>query len=127
MVVLLNVLGIILLSFLLFNVVLYFVEPSLIAITFSFVLRIFKRNPPFVNIDEFFPKHTLLKENWQVIQEELIELLKNQNQIPKFHEIDKIQRHIADRDDAAWRVYMFKAYDNWQQENCDKAPKLRPF
>lgn len=123
MVVFFNILGIIVLSFLLFNVVLYFLEPSLIAITFSFVLRIFKRNPPFVNIEEFFPDHALLKENWEVIQAELVELLKNQNQIPKFHEIDKIQRHIADRDDAAWRVYMFKAYDNWQQENCDKAPK----
>jgi len=118
-----NILGLLVLGFIILNVILYFVEPSLIAITFSFILRIFKRNPPFVEIDKHFPQHSLLKDNWKLIQEELVEVLKNENQIPKFHEIDKIQRFISDKDNSAWRVFMFKAYDNWQEENCNRAPK----
>lgn len=121
--IILEILGVILLAFILLNVILYFVEPSLIAITFSLVLRIFKKNPPIVNVDEFFPQHKILKDNWKVIQEELIEVLKNENDIPKFHEVDKIQRFISDKDKSAWRVFMFKAYDNWQDANCAKAPK----
>lgn len=65
----------------------------------------------------------MLKDNWRTIQEELIELLKNENDIPKFHEVDKIQKFIANKDQAAWRVFMFKAYGNWQEGNCNKAPK----
>lgn len=121
--IILQILGIILLAFILLNVILYFVEPSLIAITFSLVLRLFKKNPPIVDVDEFFPDHQLLKDNWKVIQEELLEVLKNENNIPKFHEVDKIQRFVSNKDNAAWRVFMFKAYDNWQASNCEKAPK----
>ena len=99
--IILQILGVILLAFILLNVILYFVEPSLIAITFSLVLRLFKRNPPIVDVDEFFPDHQLLKDNWKVIQEELIEVLKNENNIPKFHEVDKIQRFVSDKDKAA--------------------------
>ncbi|WP_323757747.1 aspartyl/asparaginyl beta-hydroxylase domain-containing protein [Roseivirga sp.] len=121
--IILQILGVILLAFILLNVILYFVEPSLIAVTFSLVLRVFKKNPPIVDLDEFFPDHQLLKDNWKVIQEELFKVLKNENNIPKFHEVDKIQRFVSDKDKSAWRVFMFKAYDNWQAANCEKAPK----
>jgi ornithine lipid ester-linked acyl 2-hydroxylase len=121
--VILTILGILITLFLLLNLVLYFLEPSLIAITFSFILRFFKKNPPIVDADKFFPMHQLLKDNWQTIQAELIELLKNENSIPKFHEVDRIQRFISDKDQSAWRVFMFKAYDNWQEANVAKAPK----
>jgi len=73
MIVLQVILGIVLL-FILLNVVLYFIEPSLIAITFSLVLRMFFKNPPMVSLEKYFPEHKLLKDNWKVIQEELIYL-----------------------------------------------------
>ncbi len=121
--IILEILAIFLGCFFLFNLILYFVEPSLIAITFSLVLRLFYKNPPMVDLEKHFSKHQLLKDNWRTIQEELIELLKNENDIPKFHEVDKIQKFIANKDQAAWRVFMFKAYGNWQEGNCNKAPK----
>ena len=109
--------------FLLLNVILYFLEPSLIAISFSLILRLFYKNPPMVDLEEHFPMHKKLKDNWKTIQAELVELLKNENDIPQFDEVDKIQKFITNKDSGAWRVFMFKAYDNWQKENCDKAPK----
>ena len=57
------------------------------------------------------------------IKNELIEVLKDEKSIPKFHEVDKIQRFINDGDKSPWRVFMFKAYDNWQENNCSKAPE----
>jgi beta-hydroxylase len=102
---------------------LYIIEPSLLALPFSFVLRLFFKNDPIVPMDDFFPESKVLRDNVQVIQEELMEVLKNQSNIPKFHEIDKIQKYISATDDVAWRVFMFKAYDNWMVENCEMAPK----
>ena len=119
----LEIIGIVLLAFLVLNVILYFVEPSLIAITFSLVLRLFFRNPPMVDMEKHFKAHQILKDNWKVIQEELLEVLRDEKSIPKFHEVDKIQRFINDGDKSPWRVFMFKAYDNWQEKNCEKAPK----
>lgn len=119
----LEIIGIVIGVFLLFNVVLYLIEPSLIAITFSLILRAVFKNPPMVSLEKYFPEHKLLKDNVKVIQEELIEVLKDEKSIPKFHEVDKIQRFISDQDQSAWRVFMFKAYDNWQETNCAKAPK----
>lgn len=107
----------------LINLILYFLEPSLIAVTFSLILRLFLKNPPIVDINKHFQKHKILKEQWKTIQTELITLLAEEESIPKFHEVDKIQRFVSDRDEASWRVFMFKAYDNWQAANCQKAPE----
>lgn len=121
--IILQVLGSIILVFLLLNFLLYFIEPSLIAISFSLILRLFKSNPPIVDLEKHFKGHELLKDNWQLIRDELIEVLKVEDSIPKFHEVDKIQRFINDDDKAAWRVFMFMAYGNWQETNCARAPK----
>lgn len=121
--IILQVIAWILVGFILFNVVLYIVEPSLIAVTFSLVLRLFFRNPPMIDMEKEFKDHQILKDNWETIRAELLEVLKDEEAIPKFHEVDKIQRFINDGDKSPWRVFMFKAYDNWQDSNCAKAPK----
>ena len=118
----LQVIGGIIAFFLILNIILYFVEPSLIAISFSLILRLFKRNPPMVDLEKHFKEHLLLKNNWKVIREELEEILHEQESIPQFQEVDKIQRFI-NTDNVAWRVFVFMAYGNWQATNCAKAPK----
>lgn len=107
----------------LFILLLYLIEPSLIAIPFSFILKAVLKNPPFLKVDKAFPQHRLLEENWQAIRDELVVILQNQENIPKFHEIDNIQRFISNTDDVPWRVFMFKAYDNWMESNCEQAPR----
>ncbi|MCB0735890.1 MAG: aspartyl/asparaginyl beta-hydroxylase domain-containing protein, partial [Bacteroidetes bacterium] len=110
-------------SLILLILVLYFVEPSLLAIPFSLVLKLFRRNPPIVETDKYFPEHQLFIENWKTIRMELLQVLEIQEKIPQFHEIDKIQRFISATDNVPWRTFVFKAYDNWMEDNCLKAPK----
>ncbi|GAB5529708.1 MAG: hypothetical protein Roseis3KO_14850 [Roseivirga sp.] len=121
--IIIQVIGGLLGLFILINVILYFLEPSLIAITFSIVLRLFFRTPPRVDMEKHLQEHCIRKEQWKTIRAELMHLLSEEKSIPKFHEVDKIQRFVSDRDNASWRVFMFKAYDNWQEANCKKAPE----
>lgn len=58
-----------------------------------------------------------------MIKEELLEILKQQQNIPRFHEVDNIQKTISASDGVSWRVFIFKAYDNWLSNNCKMAPK----
>mgnify|MGYP001799752363 CR=1 FL=1 len=120
--IILQIIGGIIGFFILLNIILYFVEPSLIAISFSLVLRLFYRNPPMVDLDKHFPAHQLLKDNWEVIKEELVQVLNEEESIPEFQQVDKIQRFI-NKDNVAWRIFMFMAYGNWQDSNCAKTPK----
>ena len=60
-----------------------------------------------VDMEKHFKAHQILKDNWKVIQEELLEVLRDEKSIPKFHEVDKIQRFINDGDKSPWRVFMF--------------------
>jgi aspartyl/asparaginyl beta-hydroxylase (cupin superfamily) len=121
--IILHVLAIVLLALVLFIGVIYLIEPSLLAIPFSFFMSLFLKNKPFVDCNTHFPKHQLLQENWETIRDELLLILQNEEGIPKFHEIDKIQKYISARDDVPWRTFMFKAYDNWMASNCALAPK----
>ena len=90
--IILEILGyIILFKIVLFGLI-YLIEPSLLAIPFSLFLMAFFKNKPIVKVDEYFPEHTLLKQNWETIRDELLHVLEHQENIPKFHEIDGIQK-----------------------------------
>jgi aspartyl/asparaginyl beta-hydroxylase (cupin superfamily) len=105
-------------------VVIFIVEPSLIALPYSWILGLFVKNPPFVKMEEEFPNSRLFRENYPVIRQELEAILeKHQSNIPKFHEVDKIQKYISAKDEVPWRVFIFKAYGNWIEQNCALAPK----
>jgi len=119
----LEILGYILLAKVVLFGLIYIIEPSLLAIPFSLFLMLFFKNKPIVDVEKNFPAHTILKDNWQVIRDELIEVLKHQENIPKFHEIDKIQTYISAKDDVPWRTFIFKAYHNWMDSNCEQAPE----
>lgn len=113
----------ILVAFAGFVLILYLIEPSLVALPISLIFKAFLRNPPFLDADREFPKHKLIEENWETIREELEIVLRNSQNIPKFHEMDSIQKYISDKDETPWRVFVFKAYDNWMEQNCEQAPK----
>jgi aspartyl/asparaginyl beta-hydroxylase (cupin superfamily) len=104
-------------------VIIYFVEPFIIALLFSWVLSLFVRNPPYVDVEEEFPEGKLLKDNWKVIREELDEVLKNIENIPKFHEVDNLQKFISAKDDKAWRTFIIKGFNEWLDHNCEQVPR----
>lgn len=106
-----------------FLLLLYIVEPSLLSLPFTLFLKLVYKNPPYLDADKYFPEHKLLEAHADEIRCELEEILKNEANIPRFHEIDKIQTRISDVGESPWRVFVFKAYDNWVEGNCEKAPK----
>lgn len=114
---------IIIAAFLLLLALIYFIEPFLYAFLFSKMIELFVKNTPYLEVGEVFPEARILKENWKVIREELDEVLKNIEAIPKFHEVDKLQRIISAKDDIAWRTFIMKGFDKWLPHNCEQVPR----
>jgi len=114
---------IVLVSLVVLAIAIYFIEPFIYALVFSWVLSLFAKNPPYVSMDEEFPEGKILKENWKVIREELETVLQNIENIPKFHEVDNLQRFISDKDDKAWRTFIIKGFNEWLDHNCEQVPK----
>ncbi len=104
-------------------IIIYFIEPFVIALLFSWILSLFVKNPPYVDVEEEFPEGKLLKDNWKVIREELDVVLRNIENIPKFHEVDNLQRFISAKDDKAWRTFIIKGFNEWLENNCEQVPK----
>lgn len=104
-------------------VLIYFIEPFMYALLLSWIISIFTRNPPFVNMEEEFPDGQILKDNWKVIREELDEVLKNIDSIPKLHEIDGLQKAISARDGVAWRTFIIKGFNKWLPGNAALVPE----
>jgi aspartyl/asparaginyl beta-hydroxylase (cupin superfamily) len=101
----------------------YFVEPFLYAFLFSRLVELFVKNPPYLPVAGVFPEGKILRDNWTVIQAELHEILKDVESIPRFHEVDRLQRFISARDDVAWRTFFLKGFDKWLPGNCERVPK----
>ena len=104
-------------------VAVYLLEPFLFAFLFSKLIELFVRNPPFLEVEKGFPEARLLRENWQVIREEALALLEHVESIPRFHEVDRLQRFISARDEVAWRTFFFKGFGKWLPQNCARAPR----
>jgi len=85
---------------------LYLIEPSLMSLPFTFFLKWVYKNPPYLDLDKYFPEHKLLEAHADEIRSELEEILKNETHIPRFHEIDKIQTRISNVGTSPWRVFV---------------------
>ena len=101
----------------------YLIQPALLTLPYTTFIKLFVKNPPYLDLEEHFPQHKIFQDNWQVIREELMEVLKDDENVPKFHEIDSIQRFISAKDDVPWRTFIIKAYGKWAENNSDKVPK----
>ena len=121
----LSIIGTVLTVIIVLLVIAYFVKPELLILPYSLFIRLFVRNKPFPDMDTYFPEHGRLEENWEEIRSELIEVLKEAEAIPKFHEIDKIQKFISATDDIPWRTFGIKAFGNFVEPNASMVPKTR--
>ncbi len=117
------VFGSVVLGVIVVAVLIYFIEPFIYAFLFSKFVELFVRNPPFLPVDQHFPQAKLLRDNWSTIKSELDTVLIDVESIPKFHEVDKLQRFISAKDDKAWRTFILKGFDKWIESNCEKMPK----
>ncbi|OQX29328.1 MAG: hypothetical protein B0D92_04210 [Spirochaeta sp. LUC14_002_19_P3] len=110
-------------SLVLLAVLIYFIEPFIYALLFSGIISLFTKNKPYVNVEDEFPEGKILKENWKTIRQELDKQLENIDSIPKFHEVDGLQKGISAKDGVAWRTFIIKGFDKWIPANAEKVPE----
>ena len=90
---------------------------------YTFFVRIFVHNPPFVDRKKYFPYSKILEENWKDIRDELLALRHSQIEIPQFHELDKHQSRLSKGGTSKWMTYLFLGYGSWVDDNCARCPK----
>ncbi|NKB76039.1 MAG: aspartyl/asparaginyl beta-hydroxylase domain-containing protein [Gammaproteobacteria bacterium] len=113
-----------LLGLLVLGVIAWIFEPRILLVIYSQVLKLFVKNPPFIedpSID--FPESKLLEENWLTIREELLSVLARPDDIPKVHELDPAQSNVSDDKSPPWRAFSFLLYGQWVEKNCALCPK----
>ena len=81
------------------------------------------KTPPYLDLDECFPDHKILEENWRGIKKEVMGVLASGKNIPRFHEIDNGQEYISNNDGVSWGLINLLIYDMWHQKNCALCPK----
>ncbi len=68
-----------------------------------------------------FPEVSALEDNWEVIREELDEVLKTREAIPPFQEVSPDQKRIAKGDN--WKTFIFYGFGFRVDGNCARCPK----
>ena len=114
-----SLIALILLAFLVF----YLIQPTIITIPYSLFLSLFIKNPPYPDLKKYFPDYKLLEDNYDTIRAEVEEVLKNAESVPRFHEVDNIQRFISAKDEIPWRTFVLKGYGKYLDANCDRMPE----
>jgi len=83
------------------------------------------KRPAFYNIDETYPALRELDRNYLVIREELEEILKQRDQLPRYHDLAKSEQYISGTIDADkdWKVFMLRSLAGKPEANQKKCPK----
>lgn len=68
-----------------------------------------------------FPWSYRLEANWQVIRQELDQVMHHADALPNFQDISPRQTRIAN--DNRWKTYFFCAFDYKAEKNCDRCPQ----
>ncbi len=68
-----------------------------------------------------FPWADHLEANWQVIRQELDQVMPDAEALPNFQDISPRQGNIAD--DDRWKTFFFCAFGYKSQKNCERCPE----
>ena len=80
-------------------------------------------NPPYLDLDEYFPEYTLIEAHWEELRDEIENIISSSKPLPKFHEIDRGQDFISNNDGISWNLFAVKFYGMWHLHNVKKCPK----
>lgn len=81
------------------------------------------KTPSFLNLEEYFPEHRILEENWVEIKKEIEGVVNSGKKLPKFHELDDGQEYISDNDGVSWSLLNLLLYGMWHKKNAGLCPK----
>lgn len=70
------------------------------------------------DVGNWFPRHTILRNNWKLIANEIVNIRK-EYELPKMHDLVKTFDRISD---DKWSVFVVKWYDKPSESNCKLAP-----
>jgi len=68
-----------------------------------------------------FPFTAMLEENWQPIRAEALEVMKERDAIPSFHEVSPDQYRISTGDN--WKTFVLFGFKQKMEKNCALCPK----
>lgn len=68
-----------------------------------------------------FPWSKKLEDHWQIIRQELDQVLESVDQLPNYQDISERQSTIAN--DDRWKTYFFYAFGYKAQKNCARCPQ----
>jgi aspartate beta-hydroxylase len=80
--------------------------------------------PPVLDMTERFPEAEHFIAAWPALREEALELAKNLQRVPRFHELMSNQAEISANDNRDWRMFVLKAYGVPFRDNMSKCPVL---
>lgn len=78
-------------------------------------------NTPFLDPEQFSWK-PVLEENWQVIRQDLDQLLQYADELPRFQDISPDQAKNISKDDL-WKTFFLYGYGVKLQQNCSFCPE----
>jgi aspartate beta-hydroxylase len=81
-------------------------------------------DPPVLDMAERFPEAERFVAAWPALRDEALELAKNLQQVPRFHELMATQADISANDNRDWRMFVLKAYGVPFRDNMAKCPTL---
>lgn len=71
--------------------------------------------------NEDFPFLRTFEENWEVIRDEVQEILKHRDAVPLFHEVSRDQKKISKGDN--WRTFVLYGFGQPATKNVKQAPR----
>lgn len=88
------------------------------------IYNAFVKTPPVLNTQQFFPGASEFTDNWQGIQEEVLQLIDDIQAVPRFHELMPEQYKLSSHGEKEWRMFILRAYGLDISENMRRCPTL---
>ena len=82
------------------------------------------KTPPILDAETYFPEAKYIAGHWQAIRDEALDVAKNIQKIPLFHELMPEQAPISANDAPDWRMFILRGYNMNVADNMAKCPTL---
>jgi aspartyl/asparaginyl beta-hydroxylase (cupin superfamily) len=77
----------------------------------------------FFDIDQTFPELRQIDQKYEAIRGELLAILPEKDNIPRYHELDEGQHDISAKTERDWKVFMLYAMGEKPEANRAKCPE----
>lgn len=79
--------------------------------------------PVFYDTDKTYPSLRILEKNFDVINEELQQVLQSRESLPRYHDLDQVQNEISGNSTENWRVFMLNVVGQYPPQAQTSCPR----